>query len=125
MRVIGLSASYLQEPIQFGFIVSILFGISFAAKEREHIRADIITEHVSPKVRRIMLFLSDIVWLFFSLSLVWYSFDFIESMIKFPQKTPLLDIPYWILFAMVPVSGALTSIRIIQTNIINFKRKPV
>jgi TRAP-type C4-dicarboxylate transport system permease small subunit len=122
-RILGLPTTQVQEIIQYGFVVSILFGISFAAKEREHIRADIILEHVSEKIKRIMLLFADLIWLFFSACLVWYGVPFIQNMIEFPQYTALLRIPFWILYAMVPLSGLLTCFRIIQTNISSFRNQ--
>jgi TRAP-type C4-dicarboxylate transport system permease small subunit len=122
-RLVGLPTSGIQELIQYGFVISILFGISFAAREREHIRADIILEHVSEKTKKVMLLFADMIWLFFSFCIAWFSIPFIQSMIDFPQWTPSLRIPFWILYLMVPISSGLTCIRIIQSNIAGFGNK--
>jgi len=119
-RQVGISSSEIHELIKYGFVVSILFGISFGAKEREHIRADVILEHVSEKVKKGMLFVADLIWLFFSLGLFWYSIPFIKKMIDFPQHTPMLEIPFWVLYGMIPVSAVLTCIRIVQNMVADF-----
>lgn len=117
-RWMRLPTSSAYEAIQYAFIITVLFGISYAAKKKEHIRAEIILEHVPKKVKKAMLICSDILWFLFSASIVWLSFSFIKHMVVFDQKTPILHIPYWILYSMVPLSAGITCIRIIQTSFI-------
>lgn len=107
----------MQEISKYGFIGAILFGVSFAAREKEHIRADIVTGNVSESVKSKLLLIADLVWVLFSLGLVWYSIPFIKDMASFPQYTPILHIPMWMLYMMVPISALLTAIRVIQNHL--------
>lgn len=123
-RWVGISTSGIQEIYKYGFIVAILFGISFAAREDDHIRADIITGNVSEKVREKILFVADIIWFLFSLALAWYGFQYVQEMAAFGKVTPILHMPLTMLHAMVPISAAFTAIRIAQNHIEKFvKRK--
>lgn len=116
-RIIGLNTIHVQEVIQYSFIISILFGVSYAAKEREHIRADILLESVSVNVQKKLLFIADLIWVFFSACLAIFSIPFIQKMYDFNQNTAMLNIPYWILYTAVPITATLTCIRIIQSRI--------
>lgn len=116
-RMIGLNTIHVQEVIQYSFIISILFGVSYAAKEREHIRADILLESVSPNVEKILLLLADLIWIFFSACLAIFSIPFIQKVYELNQKTAMLEIPLWILYTAVPITAILTCIRIIQSRI--------
>lgn len=121
-RLIGLNTASVQEVIQYSFIISILFGISFATKEKEHIRADMVLESVSDNVKSVLLFIGDIIWLFFSACLAIFSIPFIQKMYDFNQNTAMLNIPYWILYTAVPITATLTCIRIIQNRVQSMKQ---
>ncbi|HLR02946.1 MAG TPA: TRAP transporter small permease subunit [Virgibacillus sp.] len=122
-RWIGISTSGMQELYNYGFIVAILFGISFAARENDHIRADIITGNVSESLREKILFVADIIWFLFSLALAWYGFQYVQEMASFEKVTPILHMPLSVLHAMVPISAALTAIRIAQNHIEKFMKR--
>jgi TRAP-type C4-dicarboxylate transport system permease small subunit len=113
-RWIGFSLSMFQEIIQYGFLIALLFGISYANKHNEHIRADIITSRVSPKVKYVLAIIGDICTIAFSLGLVYYGMINTISMIRFPQNIPILRIPRWIIVIMLPVSSIFSIIRVIQ-----------
>lgn len=117
-RLFGISTTQMQEMTQYGFVLSIFFGISFAAKKNEHIRADIILSNVSEKVRNYMVLTGNFVWLAFTLGLAWYSIPFIKTMITYSQATPFLNIPFWVLYSFIPFTAVLTAVRIVQTGII-------
>lgn len=125
-RWLGIPTSSLQEVYRYAFVGAILFGISSAAKDDEHIRADIITGSVSQSVREKILFVADIIWLLFSLALAWYGTFYVIGLTEFIQFTPILHIPIWMLQAMVPISSLLASIRIAQNiigKILKFKKQ--
>lgn len=64
-RLAGIPGSKLSELYQYTFLVSLMFGISYANRNDEHIRADILTSRVSPKVKFVMEILGDVVAIFF------------------------------------------------------------
>lgn len=116
-RWIGITTSGMQEIFKYAFICAILFGISYAARENEHIRADIVIGNVSDKAKKIILKIADAIWLLFSLGLTWYSIPYIMDLASFPQRTPILQIPFWLLYVIVPVSAFLTAVRIVQIHV--------
>ena len=116
-RWIGYSLSMFQEIIQYGFLIALLFGISYANKNDGHIRADIITSRVGPRVRLILAILGDIATIFFSLGLIYYGMVNTMTMIRFPQNIPILRIPRWIILIMLPISSSLSIVRVIQHRI--------
>ena len=113
-RWIGYSLSMFQEIIQYGFLIALLFGISYANKNDGHIRADIITSRVGPRVRFILAIIGDVCTILFSLGLIYYGMVNTITMIRFPQNIPILRIPRWIILIMLPISSSLSIIRVIQ-----------
>lgn len=120
-RFVGLSASIYQEIIQYSFLIAILLGVSYACGTNGHIRADIITSKVGPKTRLVLEVISDIFTIVFSIGLFIVSIPMIQNMVKYPQNLPILQIPYWVIYIMLPVSCVLSVIRIIQYNISKFR----
>ena len=113
-RWIGYSLSMYQEIIQFGFLIALLFGISYANKNNGHIRADIITSRVGPRTKFVLAIIGDICTILFSCALIYYGMINTITMIKFPQNIPILRIPRWIIIIMLPISSFFSIIRVIQ-----------
>ena len=121
LRFVGISASIYQEIIQYGFLIAILLGVSYASRTNNHIRADIITSKVGPKARLVLEIISDLFTIVFSVGLIIASIPMIQTMMKYPQNLPILQIPYWLIYIMLPISCVLSVIRIIQYNIVKFR----
>ena len=113
-RWIGYSLSMFIEIVYYGFLIALLFGISYANKNDGHIRADIITSRVGPRVKFVLAIIGDVCTILFSLGLIYYGMRNTMTMIRFPQNIPLLRIPRWIILIMLPISSALSIIRVIQ-----------
>ena len=116
-RWIGYSLSMFQEIIQYGFLIALLFGISYANKNDGHIRADIITSRVGPRVKFVLVIIGDTSTILFSLGLIYYGMINTMTMIRFPQNIPILQIPRWIILIMLPISSVLSIVRVIQHRI--------
>lgn len=114
-RFLGIPASVFSEIYQYAFLVSLMFGISYANRHDEHIRADIVTSHLGPKGKFICAIAGDIVTILFSLGLAVYGSMLVQTMLAFPQQLPILKIPYWIVYIMLPISSVLSCIRVVQT----------
>ena len=113
-RWIGFTLSMFQEIIQYGFLIALLCGISYANKNNEHIRADIITSRVGPRVNFFLAILGDICTITFSLGLVYYGMINTMTMIRFPQNIPIMQIPRWTIVIILPITSALAIFRVLQ-----------
>lgn len=121
-RLLGISASVFSEIYQYAFLVSLMFGISYANRNDEHIRADILTSRVGPKVKFVMEIAGDLATILFSAGLVFYGTKVVQTMIAYPQNLPLLKIPYWIIYIILPLTSATAIIRVIQNRVCRIRK---
>ena len=122
-RFLGIPGSRMSEIYQYSFLVALLFGISYANRHDEHIRADILISRVGPKVRFVMEIVGDIFTILFSAGLVYYGIEVVQTMLKYPQNLPILNIPYWIIYAILPLTSATAIIRVIQNRLDKIKQR--
>lgn len=121
LRFLGVPASVYSEIYQYAFLVSLMFGISYANRNDEHIRADIITSRLGLKGKLVCAILGDIVTILFSVGLVYYGNMLVKTMLAYPQRLPILKLPYWIIYIMLPISSALSCIRVVQNRVDKMK----
>ncbi len=122
-RILGIPGAKLSEIYQYAFLMSLLFGISYANRHDEHIRADILTSRAGPRVKLCMEILGDVATVLFSAGMVFYGIKVVQTMIQYPQNLPLLKIPYWVIYAVLPLTSATAIVRVIQNRIDKFKAK--
>jgi len=113
-RWIGYTLSMYQEIIQYGFLVALLCGISYANRNNEHIRADIITSRAGPRLNFVLAIIGDMCTIAFCVGLIFYGMRNTITMINFPVMIPILGIPRWYIVIILPITSALAIIRVIQ-----------
>lgn len=90
------------EEIQMILVVwAVFFGGSVAFRERGHIAIDILFEKFPVKVQRVM---SAVIWTIVTISVTWIGkleVDRMLKMLKSGQSTTMLNIPRYIVYAVV------------------------
>ncbi|MGI5963336.1 MAG: TRAP transporter small permease [Lawsonibacter sp.] len=122
-RLFGIPGAKISEVYQYSFLVALMFGISYANRHDEHIRADILTSRVGPKTKFVMEILGDIATIVFSMGLVYYGMKVVNTMIQYPQNLPLLNIPYWVIYIILPITSVTAIIRVIQNRVSKIREK--
>ncbi|PAU78328.1 TRAP transporter small permease [Halomonas salipaludis] len=113
--VMGASLSWSEEIARYLFIWLIYLGISFGAREMRHIKIDTALHLFPSFLRPWVVVLGDVLFLIFSLYIVWTSWSVIERQIMLGQTSPAVNVPMWIVYAAPCVGFALTAIRQLQT----------
>lgn len=121
-RFLSIPASVYSEIYQYAFLVALMFGISYANKQDEHIRADILTSHLGPKGKLVCSLLSDLITILFSIGLAHYGNKLVKTMIRFPQYLPLMKISYAIIYSILPLTSILACFRVIQHRVLWFRK---
>lgn len=117
LRFFGVPAAVYSEIYQYAFLVSLMFGISYANRHDEHIHADIVTSRLGPRGKFICAVAGDVCTILFSLGLAYYGLMLVETMLAYPQYLPILKIPYSVVYIMLPVSSVLSCIRVVQNRV--------
>ena len=111
-----------EEISRFSFVWAVYFGFVLSAEQGKHIRVTMQLQWLPHNVQRIMLTISDVLWLFFNLVLVVVSTDFVLQMIDYPYRSQTMGINIAPVYAIVPIGFLWMSVRVIQQMILRFKK---
>lgn len=96
------------EMIMFMLVMTIIFGIPYAAVRKQHVGIDIVTSHLSEKKR----FLLETVMLFLSLILcvivLWRSYHYAMLKLSMNETSAVLQLPFYPFILAVAFGFALT-----------------
>jgi len=123
LRAIDRSLPWTEEIARYAFIWFILFGACYATRLCALNRVTIQFAKAPKKVTDFCLFLSDMIWLVFSLVMAYEGYKSVMDLREFPYATPALDWDLGMIYLVFPFSFLLMAIRIIQVNYIRFVLK--
>ena len=103
--------TWAEELAVVLFVWMTFFGVSSAVTYRKHLRIDALLDAVPFKVKKVLLIISDIIFIAFNCYL-WVPYTKILAMLG-KSSTPLLHIPYNISYALVPVMLTFASIKLV------------
>lgn len=109
------SLSWSEELARILFIWASWIGISFGQKKGEHIKITLVIDNLRGKARTIVLFLADLFTLAILAVLLFKGVEITQKIFNMASTTPALFIPKWILYASVPISCMLMSIRVLKS----------
>lgn len=112
--LINTSLAWTEELARYCFIASIYFGASYGIKNDEHIRVEIFNSILPKKAAFCLRTIANVIWLLFSLYIVYIGVDMCQTFVMRGQTTPTLHLPTGYVYGIVPVGFALMSIRIAQ-----------
>lgn len=103
-----------EELARFIFIWISYLAIPLAIKDRSNIRVDILYDHLSDRWKKVSWIIVDCCILVLTVVVMFMGIDHIQMMLKFPQRSPALNIPFSIPYLILPIGFGLMSIRCIQ-----------
>lgn len=106
--------TWSEEAARYLMIWSTLLGISIATKQKAHLGIDIFVSMAPKKIQRILEIFSWSMLIVMYLFLVWTSILFILTAIKTGNVTPMLRIPFYIIYLALPIGFGLSAIRGLQ-----------
>lgn len=106
------SLSWSEEITRYIFIWQIWMGASIAYRENEHIRVNLIFSVAKSKTaKKFINILVDIIWLAFNLALVYIGFKLLASIHSRNAVSSGLRLPLIYVYAALPISSIIISIR--------------
>ncbi|CDT80285.1 C4-dicarboxylate transport system (Permease small protein) [Vibrio coralliirubri] len=115
MRYVFQNAlSWSEELTLWTFIWFIWIGISYAFKERKHVKVTFFQDLLPLKAKAALEVVIDISVIVFLLIMTYQSYKLISLPYVLSQKSVVLNLPIAILYASAPVGSLLSVFRIIQ-----------
>lgn len=112
--VFSASFSFSEEITTYLFVLLSLLGTAIAAKRRAHLGLTILTDAVSPQVRKIMNLVSCILAVAFSGAIFFYGIKMVMNQRMLGQVTAGMQWPEWIFGSFVPVGAFFVVVRFAQ-----------
>ncbi len=112
--VLHLSLSFSEEITTNLFVLLSMMGTAIAARRRAHLGLSILTDAVSPKVRRALLIFGFGLSTVFCFAVFFYGIKMVRNEYILGQVTPSMQWPEWIYGCFVPFGAAFMTLRFAQ-----------
>jgi C4-dicarboxylate transporter DctQ subunit len=114
-EVFSYSSIWGEEIVRYSFIYLAWIGAAAAAKERAHIRIDVLMHYLNPRLKALLYIFGDLVMFIVAIIALYWSLETVHISAKFGSVTDGLRISkVWFLMA-VPTGFALMVWRLIQS----------
>lgn len=123
-HVFSASFSFSEEITTYLFVLLSLLGTAVAAKRKAHLGLTILTDAVSPKIRKIMGIISYTLAVLFSAAIFYYGLKMVMNQRMLGQVTAGMQWPEWIFGSFVPIGAFFVVIRFAQCLIEEIRQKP-
>jgi TRAP-type C4-dicarboxylate transport system permease small subunit len=107
------SLPWAQELVREVIIVTTLLGCSLAVKRGQQVSVD-AAAHIFPNLRRFLAGVHYLATLAFALLLIHFGWEMVIMMQETNQRTIAMHIPLAWIYAVLPVTGLLMTIRSLQ-----------
>jgi TRAP-type C4-dicarboxylate transport system permease small subunit len=103
--VLNESLFWAEEAVRFSMVWAVLLGSALVAKDRAHIRIDVIENMLPPRARRVLDTVLDLLMIVFTVILLITGLQFAGRSMM--QTSPSLDLPMWAVYGAIPLGAAL------------------
>lgn len=106
--VLNESLFWAEEAVRFSMVWSVLLGSALVARDRAHIRIDVVENLLPPGARRVLDTALDLLMIAFAIILAVTGMRFVgRSMMQTSQS---LNLPMWLVYCAVPVGAVLQAL---------------
>ena len=106
------SIGWISEISSFMFVWFIYLSISYITGKDTHIRVQILDLIIPKHWIRYVDISMNFLWLGFNCLMVFYGIQLVLSVIRYPFRTPILDISMAIPYSIIPLAFGLMTIRL-------------
>lgn len=106
------SVAVANEMARFCFVYMIYFGVSYAIRERRHMRVTVILDGLPRAWRRWTFALAEAVFLIYSVVVCWLGVIITQQSVDRGRIMSSTEWPLGILYAAIILSGALSVLRL-------------
>lgn len=109
------SIAVANELARLCFVYMIYFGVSYAIRERRHMRVTVLVDALPAGGRRLLLALAELTFLIYSLAVCWLG---VVITMQASERGQILSATQWpttVLYAAIILSGALSALRLLES----------
>lgn len=114
-EVANQSLSWSEELSRYIFVWQVWLGTSIAAKDRKHISVELMLEPFKklPKVQECIRLCGILCWFAFSIFLMVYGFELVQSMYERQTLSSGMRIPLYLVYLALPISSIIVNFRLL------------
>lgn len=116
--VFGRAFAWAEEISIVGFVWMQYLGICASVLGRKQLRVDFLVNRMPHNLKKTVLIIGNVLTMLFCGVIIPPMLRLIENMTRNISATPLLRIPNWIVYLILPFSMALMIVRLVQESII-------
>ena len=109
------AAVWTEELSRYIFVWISYLAVSVAIRKRSSIRVDIIYDRLPERLKQISWIVVETLFLALTATIAYYGVGQIERLIKFPQYTTAIGMPYLIPYLILPLGFGLMCLRLLQS----------
>ena len=106
--VLNESLFWAEEAVRFSMVWSVLLGSALVARDRAHIRIDVVENMLPPVARRRLDLALDVLMIVCMLILMITGIQFAGRSMM--QTSPSLDLPMWAVYGAIPIGAVLQAL---------------
>ena len=109
------AAVWTEEISRYIFIWISYLAVGVAIRKRSSIRIDFVYQMLPARLQRISWIFVELIFLTLTLTIAYYGWGQIERLMRFPQHTAAMRIPFLIPYLILPLGFGLMSLRLVQS----------
>ena len=106
------SIGWINEFSGFIFVWFLYLSVSYITGRNSHIRVQILDLLIPKRYIQYVDIAMNFLWLAFNVLITYYGVQLVLSVVRYPFKTPILDISMAYPYAIIPLAFGLISIRL-------------
>jgi TRAP-type C4-dicarboxylate transport system permease small subunit len=120
--IFGNSLSWSEELARYLFVWQIWIGVSYAARNRTHLRITIVKDKLGPQASKILELVITIIWIGFAIFVAVKGFTLVMKVARFNQLSAALQLPMMYVHLAVPVGCTLMIIRLLENTVKDYRQ---
>ena len=109
------SIAVAGELARLSFVYMIYFGVSYAIRERRHMRVTTLVNQAPPRLRIALFALAELIFLVYSVAVCWLGLVITQQAIARGKILSATQWPTAVLYCAIILSGALCVLRLVQS----------
>jgi len=106
--------AWVEELARYSIIWGTFFGFGLALRHNQHIQVDILYDKLKPSMKRVLDLVATGLSIVFCLIYTYYGFVLVENRFTSGMVSLDIGIPMWIVYLVLPISGALFLLRFVE-----------
>lgn len=115
--ILHFSAPWTEEVCRYAFIWVAFLGVANGVKRNSHLNVDLIDGYLSPKTKKILNLILDMVFVALMAYMFKISMDYLAKVAKYGTVSVGLGIKMWIVYLILPLFSGAAIIRLIEKDI--------